>query len=64
MKRDFRDSDEIQIVSSIIDSLALLCHSRLEGGHGPASHSFDVLASEVSEWLLKISNANGSWKQR
>ena len=32
MKRDFRDSDKIQVVSSVVNSFALLCHSRFEGG--------------------------------
>jgi len=62
MHRDPWDSDEIQIVATIVNHLTLRGHIGLEGRHGPASHGPDVLAGEVSERLLQIADANGSRK--
>jgi hypothetical protein len=62
MQGDPWDSNEIQIVTAIVDNLTLGGRIRLEGRHGPASHGPDVLTGEVSERLLQIADANCSRK--
>ena len=62
MKRNLRDSDKVEVISAVVDSLALLCGIGLERRHSSATHGSDVLTSKVPEWLLKISDANCSWE--